>query len=126
MDRHIKERWIEALRSGQYKQGTGLMRNSQNEFCALGVLCDVYVRDGLGSWEKPTPDATHPDSWQMHAPYSVESEMFPPTAVARWAGFEDRMPFLHTDDGPEPVYVLNDNGVSFELLADLIEADSSL
>lgn len=37
----LKEQWINALRSGDYKQGTGQLRNDNNEFCCLGVLADV-------------------------------------------------------------------------------------
>ena len=46
-----KARWIEALRSGQYKQGTQGLRTTDNRFCCLGVLCDV-VKDDVGlKWE---------------------------------------------------------------------------
>jgi hypothetical protein len=39
---YLIKKWIEALRSGQYKQGNGLLRSEENQFCCLGVLCDVY------------------------------------------------------------------------------------
>lgn len=37
----LKARWIEALRSGRYEQGSGRLRSYRNTFCCLGVLCDV-------------------------------------------------------------------------------------
>lgn len=37
-----KQKWLDALRSGKYKQGTGVLRDQYNRFCCLGVLCDVY------------------------------------------------------------------------------------
>lgn len=37
----LVKRWIKALRSGKYKQGKKALRTSNNEFCCLGVLCDV-------------------------------------------------------------------------------------
>lgn len=38
----IKSKWITALRSGEYKQGTRALYNkSNNTFCCLGVLCHV-------------------------------------------------------------------------------------
>jgi len=40
----IKERWLEALRSGKYKQTTGYLRDDDG-FCCLGVLCDVVKND---------------------------------------------------------------------------------
>jgi hypothetical protein len=38
----LAKRWVEALRSGKYKQGRGVLRTSDNAFCCLGVLADVY------------------------------------------------------------------------------------
>jgi hypothetical protein len=39
MDKKIKEKWVQALRSGEYKQGTTLLYNKeQNTYCCLGVL----------------------------------------------------------------------------------------
>ncbi len=40
MDKALKALWVEALRSGKYKQGKGQLRNSRNQFCCLGVLAD--------------------------------------------------------------------------------------
>jgi len=40
MKPEIKELWIEALRSGQYKQGHNRLRTN-NRYCCLGVLCDI-------------------------------------------------------------------------------------
>lgn len=47
MDKALKAKWLEALRSGRYKQGKYGLRNSRDEFCCLGVLCDV---SGEGEW----------------------------------------------------------------------------
>ena len=41
MNPELKQKWLEALRSGKYKQGTGLLRSKENYFCCLGVLCDI-------------------------------------------------------------------------------------
>ncbi len=40
MDSNLKKEWLSALRSGDYKQGTKVLRKG-NSFCCLGVLCDV-------------------------------------------------------------------------------------
>ncbi len=37
----FKERWITALRSGKYKQGKGRLLGDNDEFCCLGVACDL-------------------------------------------------------------------------------------
>jgi len=36
----IKE-WVKALRSGEYTQGEKALRDTENNFCCLGVLCDI-------------------------------------------------------------------------------------
>ena len=41
MNRPLTEKLIAALRSGEYKQIQGHLKDD-NGFCALGVACDVY------------------------------------------------------------------------------------
>lgn len=40
MSPELKTRWLEALRSGEYKQGRAYLRKD-DKFCCLGVLCDL-------------------------------------------------------------------------------------
>lgn len=40
MNKIIKKKWLNALKSGKYKQGTGQLRNNSS-YCCLGVLCEV-------------------------------------------------------------------------------------
>lgn len=37
----FKKKWVSALKSGKYKQGSGYLRNVNDEFCCLGVACDL-------------------------------------------------------------------------------------
>jgi hypothetical protein len=37
----VKTKWVAALRSGEYKQGRGLLRNGAGQYCCLGVLCEI-------------------------------------------------------------------------------------
>lgn len=53
MDQKIKRKWVEALRSGNYKQVKQKLRTSEG-FCCLGVLCDVvdstkWVKNPFGT-----------------------------------------------------------------------------
>jgi hypothetical protein len=41
VNKDIKTKWLEALRSGEYKQGQGALQTSDKTFCCLGVLCEV-------------------------------------------------------------------------------------
>lgn len=42
MDKDIKAFWVDALRSGKYKQGKSFL-SYDKKFCCLGVLCDVMA-----------------------------------------------------------------------------------
>lgn len=46
MNPELKEKWITALKSGKYQQGQHVLRNKNNEFCCLGVLCDIINPNG--------------------------------------------------------------------------------
>lgn len=43
MNKNAKK-WIKALRSGKYTQGTGKLRD-KDKFCCLGVACDLYDKN---------------------------------------------------------------------------------
>lgn len=47
MQKEMAMKWCEALRSGRYQYGKGVLRSKSNKYCSLGVLCDI---SGLGSW----------------------------------------------------------------------------
>ena len=49
MEASLKAKWIEALRSGKYKQGRLALRTKADDFCCLGVLCDI---SGVSEWEE--------------------------------------------------------------------------
>jgi hypothetical protein len=40
-DKEVISKWLVALRSGDYKQGQFLLRDIDDNFCCLGVACDV-------------------------------------------------------------------------------------
>jgi hypothetical protein len=49
----VKEAWVAALRSGDYKQ-TKYELQDKDGFCCLGVLCDVYAKQNPnGQWCAP-------------------------------------------------------------------------
>ena len=93
--------WVQALRSGRYKQAQGRIRESsrfpwpRNSFCAMGVLYDVYLRSCGNKWPK--------------APLGRA-----PTDVREWAGVSRGL--------EETVVMHNDQGTGFRDIASLIEA----
>jgi len=47
MKKEIADKWVEALRSGKYKQTKNHLKDECG-YCCLGVLCDI---SNLGSWD---------------------------------------------------------------------------
>ena len=45
--RLLIDKWINALESGEYKQGKHNLRTNDDTFCCLGVLCDIAVKEGI-------------------------------------------------------------------------------
>jgi hypothetical protein len=41
MNPKLKRKWIKALRSGDYPQGKGSLKNSLGSYCCLGVLAEI-------------------------------------------------------------------------------------
>lgn len=122
MNKEIKARWIEALRSGNYEQGRYNLRR-RDEFCCLGVLCDIVKDDVNYNW-LPAQD----DFGTIYK--FAESDEILPELVAIHAGLKDCSPKVQVtvkcgnEEAIEsqPLADLNDSWeYSFERLADLIE-----
>lgn len=103
-------KWVEALRSGEYKQFKyGLTNDERSAFCCLGVACEVYRKEtGLGMWSQNAFDG-------------VDNIL--PESVSKFLG-------LHYNKFQSPIVrgdtliQLNDSfGYDFNMIADLIEAE---
>ena len=55
MNQEVKEKWVAALRSGEYKQ-TKQTLHDKNGFCCLGVLCDLYLKENDLDWQEHNYD----------------------------------------------------------------------
>jgi hypothetical protein len=57
MDRVLRDKWVAALRSGEYVQGQGALceqpPGSPKLFCCLGVLADVAGKEWLNARGNP-------------------------------------------------------------------------
>ena len=123
MDELIKKDWIDALRSNKYSQTKSWLKTGQG-FCCLGVLTDIYVQRFSKSWDE------------------FDSLTILPVEVVNWAGLDDVDPDVdlsedelksletkvsHTEAisiTEDYIYFLshlNDFGLSFEDIADIIE-----
>ena len=112
MNQQIKQRWIEALKSGKYQQGhEALCRN--NTFCCLGVLTDLYIKEHSLQWHKDVGGC-----WSLDGEGGVL-----PSSVQAWAGLNDANPMILDNDATSH----NDGtNASFEEIAGYIEQDPNL
>jgi hypothetical protein len=126
MNPDVKFEWVEALRSGRFKQGTGklwvITHDQDNEphepgLCCLGVLCYLAELEGV-------------TTRQYHRFEGYQFYMFGNTAdvlpeeVKKWAGLEygdPRIPGIDDDHEDRSLAFINDNGADFDEIADLID-----
>ena len=105
---------VEALRSGDYKQGRGLLRTKEDKFCCLGIACDLidyFQWQDFGSGYYYTPKekgALNSTSLneQVRAYYGFRGHLGKSKDIINFNGLSK----------------LNDFGYTFEQIADIIEA----
>lgn len=103
MDREWRDEWIRALRSGEFKQIRDRLRNARNGRCCLGVLCDIR------------PDV----KWHQGGDASVDgddrNDTMLPFGLGQAVGIKWDIENMLTS--------MNDEGKSFDEIADWIEAN---
>jgi hypothetical protein len=127
MEKILAMKWVEALRSGKYKQGTGQLRQPRRlanhrysktryDYCCLGVLGNIC---GIG------PEAMHGNNLlygDLKIKCGIRSAMGTP--YDEW-GYMTEAALRHAADGEMVKYVnlatANDRGVSFRRIASWIE-----
>lgn len=104
--------WIEALRSGRFKQGKGRLARVEEagvEYCCLGVGCEVYIEQGRGLRKKLSGGG------YLYGDCGGTL----PEIVRDWLGLEDSTGTLV--DRKRNLAGRNDSGATFEEIALLIE-----
>ena len=108
----FQQKWVDALRSGKYKQGKNALRTENDEFCCLGVLEDVMgtpcVKGGIGLVQtiRGNKYAYH----HSKTDFSI--------GVLTRKTYED---LKITNRGQTKLIDMNDSGASFDEIADFIE-----
>ena len=106
-------KWVEALRSNKYKQGTGGLCNLANQHCCLGVACRVFQEeiDSLIIKKEETLFSFDGDEFTL------------PIVVQKWLGLRT----IGGEFNPSPknglTYLNDDDGYSFKEIADIIESE---
>jgi hypothetical protein len=88
MKKDIAKLWTKALRSGKYKQGKHTLRNHDNSFCCLGVLCDLYNKEQKKK-KKKTLDVIKINCQIEGKCYKYgPATSYLPVVVKKWAGMK--------------------------------------
>lgn len=133
INKELVKLWVEALRSGKYKQGRKALRDKHNKYCCLGVLCDISKKDLKISWKEVTED----DVYSFKDSYGVL-----PDVMLGYLGLDCNNVLIKTSNSKIPIdkmekigipgynkkYIslitLNDRyKLSFEQIADIIEEE---
>jgi len=126
MKQEVAKTWSEALRSGQYEQCTGYLKQAEgpgNAYCCLGVLCDLYHADTKqGRWQEDFFVAVPAEPYEPGSGHFSDTDL--PTPVKEWAG-------MQTHDGQfasmaevefNTLIAMNDDaGATFMDIAELID-----
>jgi hypothetical protein len=112
MNQEIKTQWTEALRSGDYPQDQGDLRNSHG-FCCLGVLCDLAVKANV---------IPEPETPQNGVYVYAGKVSYLPFDVIQWAELDGSNPLVTNKNGVRiSLATMNDTPYSFDHIADVIE-----
>lgn len=122
MDPSVKLRWVRALRSGEYKQGQGFLRQTLNNgellYCCLGVLCELYSRE-YGNYHFEPPKV--PGSGDLFM--GVNNVL--PEPIRKWAKLPSPLGlpmYTHAPNGVLKFLTnINDEQFDFQTIADWIE-----
>lgn len=102
MPKDLKDKWLAALRSGEYKQCKGTLSDGEG-YCCLGVL--QMVADGRVERFNGVPEAVPTISWYGR----------------HHIGILDDLRAFSLKDGCRALAEMNDGGLSFKEVADAIE-----
>lgn len=119
-----RDEWITALRSGKYEQGCGLLRSSDDKYCCLGVLLQLegkefHAREGLSGYYVNGGLGSHSTTTSSYVGEDVDTIEFAgvlPITVTLIKPNDITMISAATE-----LAVLNDCGVPFDVIADVIE-----
>ena len=113
------KKWVEALRSGEYEQGVSYLhinRDDGEDFCCLGVACELYQKENGSPLMQET---LHSKIVTYNSCRSIL-----PYVVKDWLGLRTNSGvFYTTDEDYEELTVLNDKGVAFDEISNIIESE---
>jgi hypothetical protein len=112
--------WTDALRSGEYKQTRGALKN-QHGYCCLGVACDIALKNGVEIVVTESHSVGDIPGFTFYNGHSVGL----PDVVRDFFGLRDRYgKFEESDISVQDLANLNDSrNLTFEQIADVIDSN---
>lgn len=122
MKEDIKNRWVDALKSGEYTQTLRVLHDKDG-FCCLGLLSELHRQETGGNWERFKDGGSR---------LYLGEGLVLPDDVKDWAGIKtetgtlpETYPELPPNDARQgsssQLSGLNDRGYSFAQLGEIIE-----
>ena len=122
MNPEIKQQWITALRSGNFKQCNSNLKKETPQgicHCCLGVLAELAVKERIVKEQVVVSFGTSFFNFEGAGIYLLP-------AVTKWAGIESngklKSPVIFNGKENRNLASLNDAGMSFDQIANVIES----
>lgn len=107
MNKEVMQKWVKALRSGEFAQAKAQLENC-GTYCCLGVLCKLAEQEGVNVIKN--------ENGYLHGETLREQP-----DVLKWSGIRDNIGYLGV--GNESLTYLNDEkSYNFTAIADVIES----
>lgn len=121
MNPEAKTLLVEALESGKYKQGEGVLKRTdeysgENFHCCLGVLTELAVVAGVDVKVETPQQAEYKEYWLFDGGYEVL-----PKGVQEWAGIDAVGSIGDGEHAGSCLAELNDNGMPFKEIVEVIK-----
>jgi hypothetical protein len=117
MNKEIKDKWLKALRSGEYKQGRLFLRATDDgvdSYCCLGVLANECLYGKWDKWEEFSDKANDKLIWSYNNERYATGPFKLPNSFTSYLDIK-KEDWVHILSG------MNDSGKTFEEIADWIE-----
>ena len=115
MNKKVMKKWVKALLSGKYKQGQGLLKQTDHKnairHCCLGVLCELYNEDMKEKKKKKLTEEVDDDGVCR---FNKQPQHLP-NIVKNWADLNDNVGSIYS------LAIINDDGKTFKTIAKIIE-----
>jgi hypothetical protein len=124
--KEFRQKWLEALRSGEYKQGRYALRQKSTDgdkFCCLGVACDLYNKLGVGDPLEVKQTLFGRNDSIPGVFYNEESTALPDSVRVALGLYSSSGAFVTPEGNGKYLAIENDRGQTFAQIADLIESE---